>query len=145
MRHVPLNEIARVLSFVINLPVISLLVISILSRIREYDIYSLKVQNIAFLVKLILMNVVLRLLRLLPIILRVGVKRESANVEALSSWKRAIFDIIDLRINFYKANTSLLPRKPKHTLRHLKKSIQEFHSKFAFVPADKASNNIILV
>ena len=72
-------------------------------------------------------------------------KRESTNKEALSSWKRAIFDIIDLRIKFYKANTSLLPRKPKHTLRHLKKGIQEFHSKFALVPADKASNNIIIV
>ena len=72
-------------------------------------------------------------------------KRESTNKEALSSWKRAIFDIIDIRVDFYKTNPSMLPRKPNYNINHLKKGIQEFHSKFVLVPADKASNNIIIV
>ena len=38
-----------------------------------------------------------------------------------------------------------LPPKPKFTLRHLKKGIQEFHRKFVFAPADKAANNVVVV
>jgi len=71
--------------------------------------------------------------------------REHAEPNALSNWKKAIFDIIDTRISFYKSNNHLLPRKPKFTYRHLKKGIQDFHSKYVFVPADKASNNVIIV
>ena len=72
-------------------------------------------------------------------------KRENADLKALSSWKRTIFNIIDSRIKFYKTNEHLLPPKPKFTLRHLKREIQEFHSKYVLVPADKAANNIIIV
>ena len=55
------------------------------------------------------------------------------------------FPLVDSRINFYKTNEHLLPPKPRISLRHLKKGIQEFHSKFVLVPADKAANNIIIV
>ena len=56
-----------------------------------------------------------------------------------------MFDIIDLRIKFYQSNSSLLPRKHSMNLRHLKKGLQEFHSKYVLAPADKASNNIIVI
>lgn len=56
-----------------------------------------------------------------------------------------MFDIIDVRVGFYKSNTSLLPRKPSHNIKQLKRGIQDFHDKFVLVPADKASNNIIIV
>lgn len=71
--------------------------------------------------------------------------REHAKPEALFEWKKQIFDIMDTRIAFYKSNSHLLPHKPRLSYRHLKKGIQEFHSKFVFVPADKASNNVIIV
>ena len=72
-------------------------------------------------------------------------RRENADPNALTSWKRNIFNIVDSRIKFYKSNVHLLPPKPKFILRNLKKEIQEFHSKYVLVPADKAANNIIII
>ena len=52
---------------------------------------------------------------------------------------------MDKRIKFYSHNTNLLPPKPKSSFRHLKQGIQEFHRKYVLVPADKATNNIVVV
>ena len=49
------------------------------------------------------------------------------------------------RISFYSKNLNLLPPKPKLSFRHLKQGIQQFHEKFVLAPADKASNNAIVV
>ena len=56
-----------------------------------------------------------------------------------------IFKVIDKSFHFYSQNTNLLPPKPLSTFRHLKLGIQEFHRKYVLVPADKASNNIVVV
>ena len=64
---------------------------------------------------------------------------------ALNSWKFSIFNISEKRISFYSKNLNLLPPKPKLSFRHLKKGIQQFHEKFVLAPADKASNNAIVV
>ena len=53
--------------------------------------------------------------------------------------------IIEKRISFYSKNLNLLPPKPKFSFRHLKQGIQQFHEKFVFAPADKASNNAVVV
>lgn len=71
-------------------------------------------------------------------------RREHADANALSEWKKKIFDIIDTRIAFYKSNNHLLPPRPRVTLRHLKHGIADFHSKYVLTPADKASNNVII-
>ena len=71
--------------------------------------------------------------------------REHAEHRALSEWKKQIFNIIDKRISFYTSNPDLLPPKPKFLYRDLKSSIQNFHSKYVLVPADKASNNVIII
>jgi hypothetical protein len=71
--------------------------------------------------------------------------RENAEKTALNKWKEKVFEIIDKRISFYSSNPHLLPPKPKFSYRHLKRGLQEFHSKYVFVPADKASNNIIII
>ena len=52
---------------------------------------------------------------------------------------------MDKRISFCTSNPDLLPRKPKFSYRDLKSSIQNFHSKYVLVPADKASNNVIII
>lgn len=72
-------------------------------------------------------------------------RREKAEQNALSNWKKQVFRIIEIRIKFYKNNPSLLPPRPRLSLRHLKRGIENFHSKFVIVPADKASNNFIIV
>ena len=59
--------------------------------------------------------------------------------------KVSIFKIVDQRIKFYSQNTNLLPPKPKSTFRHLKQDIQDFHRKYVLIPADKASNNVVVV
>ena len=64
---------------------------------------------------------------------------------SLNSWKVSIFNIIGKRISFYSKNLNLLPPKPKVSFRHLKKGIQQFHEMFVLAPADKASNNAIVV
>ena len=48
-------------------------------------------------------------------------------------------------ISFYSHNTNMLPRKHKISYRYLKSGIEEFHSKFVLVPADKAANNVVVV
>ena len=72
-------------------------------------------------------------------------RREHAELNALSDWKKHIFDIIDKRITFYNSNGHLLPPRPRISFRHLKKGFQDLHSKYVFVPADKASNNVIII
>ena len=72
-------------------------------------------------------------------------RREHADPNSLSTWKKSILKIIDTRINFYNANPSLLPPRPRFSFRNLKLGIQEFHNKFVLVPADKAANNVIIV
>ena len=42
-------------------------------------------------------------------------------------------------------NLSNIHRPPRKNFRHMKKGIQDFHSKYVFVPTDKASNNVISV
>jgi len=74
-------------------------------------------------------------------------RRKHAELDALSYWKKSIMDIIDTRISFYTSNNHLLPRKPRFNFCHLKKGIQDFHSKYVFVPADKATyitNNMLV-
>ena len=72
-------------------------------------------------------------------------KRENVECDALKNWKLNIFKIIDRRISFYSQNTNMLPRKPKFSYRYLKLRIQEFHSRYVLVPADKAANNVVVV
>ena len=72
-------------------------------------------------------------------------RREHVESNALSFWKKHILDIIDKHISFYSSNEYLLPPRPKISFRYLKKGLQDFHSKYVFVPADKASNNVIII
>ena len=72
-------------------------------------------------------------------------RREHVECNALKSWNISIFNIIEKRISFYSNNLDLLPPKPKLSFRHLKQGIQQFHEKFVLAPADKASNNDIVV
>ena len=72
-------------------------------------------------------------------------KREYVVPNALKEWKIDIFKILDQRIKFYSQNINLLPPKPKSTFRHLKLGIQDFHRKYVLLPADKATNNVVIV
>ena len=72
-------------------------------------------------------------------------KRENVEQNALSEWIKQIFKIIDTRIKFYSSRPDLLPPKPRLSFRYLKGKLKDFHSKYVFVPADKAANNIIII
>lgn len=72
-------------------------------------------------------------------------RREQAEIDSLSEWKKQIALIIEKRIKFYESNVHLLPQKPNLTARYLRNSISKFHSKFVLAPADKASNNVIII
>ena len=63
----------------------------------------------------------------------------------MKEWKLSIFNIVDKRIKLYSQNTNLLPSKPKFSFRRLKQGIQEFYRKYVLIPADKATNNVVVV
>ena len=72
-------------------------------------------------------------------------KREHVECDDLTEWKLNIIKIIDRRISFCFKNTNMLPRKPKISYGYLKSGIEEFHRKYVLVPADKATNNVVVV
>ena len=72
-------------------------------------------------------------------------KREHVGCDALKDWKLNIFKLIDQRFSLHSQNINMLPRKPKISYRYLKSGIEEFHTKYVLVPADKAANNVVVV
>ena len=72
-------------------------------------------------------------------------KRQHVESNTLSEWKKRVFDIIGKRVAFNSFNEHLLPPRSRNIYLHLKKGIQDFHSKYVFAPADKASNNVIFI
>ena len=72
-------------------------------------------------------------------------KREHVKEDALNDWKIFIGDKIKQRIRFYISNPKLLPPKPTYKLSELRNDLKDLHMKYIFVPADKASNNIIII
>ena len=78
-------------------------------------------------------------------ILIIGGVNESVECNDIKEWKLSIFNIVDKRLKLYLHNTNLLPSKPKSSFRHLKQGTQKFNRKYAFVLADKAANNIVVV
>ena len=61
--------------------------------------------------------------------------------DALKEWKIKIYESIDTHILFYYRNTHLL--SPQNL--NLLFIIQDFHTKYVLVSADKAENNVVVV
>ena len=72
------------------------------------------------------------------------IKREKADPKSLDSFRNCVMKIVDGRIeNFEK---SYVPHnKPSKYISRIKYKLKELGKKFALVPADKASNNIIII
>ena len=70
-------------------------------------------------------------------------KRENIEPDALKEWKINILKIIDTYISFYSRNTNILPPKPSFP--RLKRGIQDYQTKYVLVPADKATDNVVIV
>ena len=67
------------------------------------------------------------------------------NLMPWRNWRLTFFKIVDTRISFYSRYTHLLPPKPKSSLHHLKRGIQDFHMNYVLVPADKAAYTVVVV
>ena len=50
-----------------------------------------------------------------------------------------------INVSIFILKTLTFSPEPKSTFRHLKLSIQKFHRKYIWVPADKAANNVVVV
>ena len=111
------------------------------SLTQQFKILFLKALYIDFLPILISINVVGRL----NDFSNRWCKLENVEPDALKGWKINIYKIIDTRISFYSRNTNLLPPKPKPSFCQLQRGIQDFHAKYVLVPADKATNNVLVV
>ena len=63
-------------------------------------------------------------------------KRKHVECDALKDWKVNIFKIKDRGISFYSHKISY---------RCLKSGMEKFHRKYVLFPADKATNNVVVV
>ena len=72
-------------------------------------------------------------------------KRENTTPDALNAWRNQILKITRQRIAFYKSNPGLLPPRARYTIKSLKSDIEDLHKKYVLVPADKASNNVVII
>lgn len=72
-------------------------------------------------------------------------KREKVGKGVLSLWKSTILKRVDSKIQFYLSNPSLLPSNNGCQYKGIRSSLNKLHERYVLVPADKASNNIIIV
>ena len=72
-------------------------------------------------------------------------QKERVDIRALNEWKCKVNECIEKRIRSLKSKH--INRRKKHILKSEKhlKSLQELHSKYVLVQADKASGNVIVV
>ena len=72
-------------------------------------------------------------------------RKERVDIRALNEWECKVNECIEKRIRSLKSRH--INRRSMHILRSRKHlgSLQELHSKYVLVPADKASNNVIVV
>ena len=71
-------------------------------------------------------------------------KREMVELSVLLSWKEPLKGQIEERIYKLKQNFKQLTGKVLQNA-DVKACLSDLHSKYIFVPADKASNNIIII
>ena len=70
-------------------------------------------------------------------------KRENADKHALNKFKDKCMTIVDSRIEYYKENYKHLSHNL--SLSRIKSKLKELNKIYAFVPADKASNNVVVI
>ena len=72
-------------------------------------------------------------------------RKERVDIRVLNEWECKVNECIEKRIRSLKSRH--INRRKKHILKSEKhlKSLQELHSKYVLVPADKASSNVIVV
>ena len=71
-------------------------------------------------------------------------KREIVELSVLSSWKEMVKGQIEERISKLKQNFKQPTGKVLQNV-DVKACLSDLHNKYVFVPADKASNNIIII
>ena len=58
---------------------------------------------------------------------------------------RVYLRIVDIRIENFTTHPHLYQPPPSRTVKALKRKMEKLHSKYVFVPADKAANNVIII
>ena len=71
-------------------------------------------------------------------------KRETVELSVLSSWKEMVKGQIEERISKLKLNFKQPTGKVLQNA-DVKACLSDLHSKYVFVPADKAPNNVIII
>ena len=72
-------------------------------------------------------------------------KKEGVDTYALNDYKKAILDIVDIRINNFHTNPHLVHEQNTLSRSNIKHKIKKLQEEYVLVPADKAANNIIFV
>ena len=72
-------------------------------------------------------------------------KKEAVGDYALSDYKKAILDIVDIRIDNFLKNPHLVHEYNSPSKFQIKQKIKKLQENYVLVPADKAANNIIFI
>ena len=71
------------------------------------------------------------------------IKREKVDKKALDNYIRKIMKIVNIRIEHHKENYVDFNKTPQ--VSKIKVKLQKYGKKYVFVPADKATNNVVVI
>ena len=66
-------------------------------------------------------------------------------MHALNDWKTEFLRIIDIRIDNFTQHPHLNQQPPSHSVKSLRKKMENLHRKYILAPADKVANNVIII
>ena len=66
-------------------------------------------------------------------------------MHALNDLKNEFLRIIDIRIDNFTKLPYLYKQPPSQSVKSLKKKLENLRRKYFFAPADKATNNVIII
>ena len=74
-----------------------------------------------------------------------GIRRKASECMPLTTGKNEFWRIVDIRIYNFTKHPHLYKQPPSHSAKVLERKIEKLHSKYVFAPADKATNNVIII
>ena len=72
-------------------------------------------------------------------------KKEGVGVHALNNWKNEFLRFIDIRKDNFTKHPHLFKEPSSRSVKSLRKKMEKLHSIYVFAPADKATNNVIII
>ena len=66
-------------------------------------------------------------------------------MHVLNDWKNEFLRIVDIRIDNFTTHPHLYKQPHSRSVKVLTRKMEKLHRKYAFAPAEKAANNVIII